>query len=148
MSEERRAIIVHVYSRNYFDPEVMTAVFVQAIGRHTVLTLRQIGGTKPYTCTANRTSDVSASPQRISFLKNSVQFREFNNAKNQTTSKHFKQTNLFTRSTRRFYCCVIIGVTQLHCDSFLFKEDDQKFSVHLTVTIQSSGAQRIFDHPV
>ena len=35
--------MVHVYRGNYFDPEVMTAVFVQAIGRYTVLTLRDIG---------------------------------------------------------------------------------------------------------
>jgi len=25
---------------------------------------------------------------------------------------------------------------------------DQKVSVHLTITVQSSGARRIFDHPV
>jgi hypothetical protein len=26
--------------------------------------------------------------------------------------------------------------------------DDQKVSVHLTITLQSSGAERLFDHPV
>jgi hypothetical protein len=31
----------------------------------------------------------------------------------------------------------------------LFKQQgDQKSSVHLTITVQSSGAQRLFDHPV
>jgi len=29
-----------------------------------------------------------------------------------------------------------------------FMQRDQKVSVHLTITVQSSGAQRIFDHPV
>jgi hypothetical protein len=58
LGEERRAIMVHVYSRNYFDPEVMTAVFVEAIGRYTTVTLRYIGTqnhtrlqlTEPVTC--------------------------------------------------------------------------------------------------
>jgi len=27
-------------------------------------------------------------------------------------------------------------------------QGDQKVSVHLTITVQSSGAQRLFDHPV
>jgi len=27
-------------------------------------------------------------------------------------------------------------------------QDDQKVSVHLMITIQKSGAQRLFDHPV
>ena len=27
-------------------------------------------------------------------------------------------------------------------------QGDQKFSVHLTITVKSSGAQRLFDHPV
>jgi hypothetical protein len=27
-------------------------------------------------------------------------------------------------------------------------QDDQKVSVRLTITVQSSGAQRLFDHPV
>jgi len=27
-------------------------------------------------------------------------------------------------------------------------QDDQKVSVHLMITIQSSGAQRLYDHPV
>jgi len=50
--------MVHVYSSNYFDPEVMTAVFVQTIGRYTMLTLRDTGAqnhtrvqlTEPVTC--------------------------------------------------------------------------------------------------
>ena len=28
------------------------------------------------------------------------------------------------------------------------KQGGQKVSVHLTITVQSSGAQRLFDHPV
>jgi hypothetical protein len=27
-------------------------------------------------------------------------------------------------------------------------QGNQKFSVHLTITVQKSGAQRLFDHPV
>jgi hypothetical protein len=55
---ERGAIMARVYSSNYFDPEVMTAVFIQAIGRYAVSTLRYNGAqhhtriqlTEPLTC--------------------------------------------------------------------------------------------------
>jgi len=32
--------------------------------------------------------------------------------------------------------------------SILFIQGDQKVSVHLMITIQPSGAERLFDHPV
>ena len=32
--------------------------------------------------------------------------------------------------------------------AYVYTQSDQKVSVHLLVTIQKSGAQRLFDHPV
>jgi len=32
--------------------------------------------------------------------------------------------------------------------SNILVQGDQKVSVHLTIAVQSSGAQRLFDHPV
>jgi len=34
------------------------------------------------------------------------------------------------------------------CHLALLIQGDQKVSVHLAITVQSSGAQRLFDHPV
>jgi hypothetical protein len=88
--EESRAIMVHVYSGNYFDPEVMTAVFVQAIGRYTILTLRYIGPqdhtrvqlTEPVTCQPH---------QNVSHLyRIQRSFESLITLKSQTPSKHFK----------------------------------------------------------
>jgi len=31
---------------------------------------------------------------------------------------------------------------------WFYLHGDQKVSVHLTITVQSSGAQRLFDHPI
>ena len=37
---------------------------------------------------------------------------------------------------------------QAMAKNFLEIQGDQKVFVHLTITVQSSGAQKLFDHPV
>jgi hypothetical protein len=38
--------------------------------------------------------------------------------------------------------------THTHTHIHTYIQGDQKFSVHPTITVKTSGAQRLFDHPV
>jgi len=61
-----------------------------------------------------------------------------------TVRKNREKTFIFSWKTlnRHYTLAIIQNVPQVNIQS------DQKASVHLTLTVQSSGAQRLFDHPV
>jgi len=46
------------------------------------------------------------------------------------------------------YSAVRLGYSDLETVVYGLIQGDQKVSMHLMITIQSSGAQRLFDHPV
>jgi hypothetical protein len=61
--------------------------------------------------------------------------------------KYWTYSAIFSQFTRRLFQYLSL-INPLNTKRLCFTQGDQNISVHLAITVQTSGAQRFFDHPV